>query len=161
MTILVLVILFLVFKALREKRPLKIVLTPEEAKAVKARWWAVAKGELKMWAVCAGLAGALFGQDLESAHWKPMVYVILAWASLILFCRLAIWATLACAVLAYLVQLLGIHPWPLVTPFFMVAGVIYAVVARAVLFVFSSIKRPVSQPQFTRRSQSVLEDRNP
>jgi hypothetical protein len=163
MTLIVIVVLFLVFKALREKRPLKIVLTPEEAHAVRARWWASAKRELLAWAVCAGLAGALFAQDLESAHWKPMTYVAIVWGSLILFSRLAIWTTLALAVLAYLVYATGIHLWPPVAPFVMASGCVYAIVARAILFIFAACRpvRPLSQSRPQRRYVRDLEDRNP
>lgn len=163
MTLIVIVVLFLVFKALKEKRPLKMVLTPEEACAVRARWWAAAKGELKAWIVVCGLLAALLAQDLADAHWKPIVYVVIVWASLILFSRLAIWLTLASAILAFLVQTAGIHLWPEVTPFFMASACIYAIVARAILFLFSALRpyRPVTQSQVPRRSRRVLENRNP
>jgi hypothetical protein len=55
MALLTLILLFVVFAAWKDRRPLKIVLTPEEARAVRARWWEAAKGELQCWAVCAGL----------------------------------------------------------------------------------------------------------
>ena len=162
MTIIVLMILFLVFKAMREKRPLRLVLSEEEARAVKARWWAAAKGELKAWLVVCGLLAALLAQDLADAHWKPIVYVVIVWASLILFSRLAIWLTLASAILAFLVQTAGIHLWPAVTPFFMVAGCIYAIIARAILFLFAACRpyRPLSQPRPQRRYVRDLENRN-
>ena len=101
MALLTIIVLLVVAAAWRGGRPLKIVLSDEEAKAVKARWWAAARGELKMWAICFGLGFALLWDPLAAAHWRPLVYVALAWASLLLFSRLAIWSTLCAGVLAY------------------------------------------------------------
>ena len=159
MTIIVIVVLFLIFKAHREKRPLKVVLTPEEARDVRARWWAAAKSELKCWVICFGIGMALLGEDLANAHWKTMTYVAIVWASLILFSRLALWLTLACAVVALLIQTAGIHPWPAIAPFFMVSACVYAIVARAILFLFMACRpaKPIDQP---RRTTRVLENRN-
>jgi hypothetical protein len=163
MALLTIIVLFLVFKALREKHPLKLILTEAEAKAIRARWWAAAKGELSAWAVCFVLGGALLGEDLVEAHWKPFTYVAIVWVSLLLFSRLAIWITLAAAVLAYLGNAIGIHFYSSVTPFAMGAAGIYAMAIRAVLFLFSASKpcRHVYQPRPPRRPVYDLENRNP
>jgi hypothetical protein len=163
MALLTIIILFVVFAAWKDRRPLKIVLTPEEARAVRARWWAAAKGELVAWAVVCGLLLALLGQDLATAHWKTMTYVAIVWASLLLFSRLAIWSTLALAIPAYLIGATGIHIWPATTPFVMVSGCACAIIARAILFIFAACRpsRPLSQPRPQRRYVRDLENRNP
>jgi hypothetical protein len=161
MTIIVITVLFLVFKALRERRPLKIVLTPEEARAVRDLWWSAAKGELVAWAVVSSIGLALLGQDLEATHWKTITYVTIVWVSLILFSRLAIWLTLAAAVMGYVASATGIHLWPAETPFVMVSACVYAIVVRAILFLFSRAGqvRHIAQ-RFPRRALRDLENRN-
>jgi hypothetical protein len=76
-------------------RPIKLVLTPEEAKAVKAHWWKAAIVELKVWAILFVVGYALAAETLSKEHWHWSIYAFIVWCSLLLFSRLAIWITLA------------------------------------------------------------------
>jgi len=101
MAILSIIVLVVIVVAWRDRRPLKLVLTDEEAKAIKERWWAAARGEFKVWAICFGIGSAVLWDPLAAAHWRPLVYASISWGSLLLFSRLAIWSTLCAGVLAY------------------------------------------------------------
>ena len=90
--LIIIAVLVLVW-AYKTGRPMKLVLTPEEAKAVRAKWWRTARFELKLWAVAFVLGYALAGNALASEHWRWYVYVFIVWGSLLIFSRLAIWAT--------------------------------------------------------------------
>ena len=93
MGFLIIIIVLVVLWAHKSGRPMKLVLTPEEAKAVKAKWWRTAGFELKLWAGAFVLGYALAGNALASEHWHWYVYVFIVWGSLLLFSRLVIWAT--------------------------------------------------------------------
>jgi hypothetical protein len=116
MTLLAIIVLLIVFKAWKDGRPLKLVLSEEEARAVKARWWTAARRELKIWAICFVIGSALFAATLQSANWHPGVYVALAWGSLVLFSRLAIWIGLGVGLVALVLEVitstLGHPMWP-------------------------------------------------
>lgn len=90
--LIIIAVLVLVW-AYKTGRPMKLVLTPEEAKAVRAKWWRMARFELKLWAGAFVLGYALAGNALVSEHWRWYVYVFIVWGSLLIFSRLAIWAT--------------------------------------------------------------------
>ena len=143
MALLIIILLLVVFTAWRDKRPLKLVLSEEEAKAVKARWWAAARGELKAWAICCGIGFALLAEPLAAAHWRPAVYVAIAYVTLLLFSRLAIRVTLGISVLAYGVDALAtILGHPLCQPIVVmapIAAVVVAIMIRALLFLFSLV----------------------
>jgi hypothetical protein len=94
MGMLVIIIVLVVLWAHKSGRPMKLVLTPEEAIAVKARWWASARAELKAWAIVFVLGYAVAGESLASAHWHWPIYAMIVLGSLQLFSRLAIWGTL-------------------------------------------------------------------
>ena len=93
MGFLIIIIVLVVLWAHKSGRPMKLVLKPEEAKAVRAKWWRTAGFELKLWAGAFVLGYALAGNALASEHWHWYVYIFIVWGSLLLFSRLAIWAT--------------------------------------------------------------------
>ncbi len=95
MGFLIIIIVLVILWAHKSGRPMKLVLTPEEAKAVKAKWWRTAGFELKLWAGAFALGYALAGNALASEHWHWSIYALIVWCSLLLFSRLAIWITLA------------------------------------------------------------------
>jgi hypothetical protein len=95
MGVLIIIIVLVVLWAHKSGRPMKLLLTPEEAKAVKAKWWFRARNEVKVWAICFVLGYALVGQSLASAHWHWPIYAMIVLGSLQLFSRLAIWGTFA------------------------------------------------------------------
>jgi hypothetical protein len=95
MGFLIIIIALLVLWAHKSGRPMKLVLTPEEAKAVRAKWWWTAWFELKLWAGAFVLGYALAGNALASEHWHWSIYALIVWCSLVLFSRLAIWITFA------------------------------------------------------------------
>jgi hypothetical protein len=138
MTLLTIIVLLIIFKAWKDGRPLKLVLSEEEARAVKAQWWSAARRELKIWVVCFVIGSALFATTLEAAHWDPAVYVAIAWASLVLFSRLAIWISLGVGMAALVVEVitstLG-HP---ICPAWFVMGPIITCVAAIVIRFFVS-----------------------
>ena len=95
MGLLIIIAVLVLLWAHRSGRPIKLALTPEESKAVKARWWEVALAELKVWAIFFGLGYALAADTLSKKHWHWSIYAFIVWCSLLLFSRLAIWITLA------------------------------------------------------------------
>jgi len=121
--------------AYKTGRPMKLVLTPEEAKAVKATWWFSARNELKIWAIFFVLGYALAGQPLAAAHWHWPIYAMIVLGSLQLFSRLAIWGTfllwVVALVVSFIAELLGHHR--LFDPLYVMVplmGAIMAVLAR-------------------------------
>jgi hypothetical protein len=71
---LIIIIVLVVLWAHKSGRPMKLVLTPEEAKAVKERWWLLARAELKSWAICFMFGYALVADTLAKEHWHWYVY---------------------------------------------------------------------------------------
>ena len=92
--LIIIAVLVLVW-AYKTGRPLKLVLSPEESKALKAGWWKAAIAELKVWAIFFALGYALASETLAKEHWHWSIYALIVWCSLLLFSRLAIWITLA------------------------------------------------------------------
>jgi hypothetical protein len=92
MGFLIIIIVLVILWAHKSGHPMKLVLTPEEAKAVKARWWKAARVELKVWAIFFVLGYALASDTLAKEHWRWPIYAMIVLASLQLFSRLAIWA---------------------------------------------------------------------
>jgi hypothetical protein len=138
MTLLAIIVLLVVFKAWKDGRPLKLVLSEEEARAVKARWWTAARRELKIWAVCFVVGSALFAATLASAHWHPVVYVAITWASLVLFSRLALWISLGVGLVALVLEVIAStlgHP---MCPSWFVMGPIITCLAAIVIRFFVS-----------------------
>jgi hypothetical protein len=72
-------------------------ISEEAANAVKRKWWFWVKFELLAWALCFAFGYALVGQWLAAHHWQPWVYWAIVGGSLLLFSRVAIWATLIVA----------------------------------------------------------------
>jgi len=113
MGVLIIIVLLVILWAYKSGRPLKLVLTPEEAKAVKARWWLLARNELKVWAIFFVLGYALAADALAREHWHWSIYAMIVWGSLQLISRLAIWGTFVlwavALVVAYISQLFWHH----------------------------------------------------
>jgi hypothetical protein len=162
MALLTVIVLLVVAAAWRGGRPLKIVLSDEEAKAVKARWWAAARGELKLWAICFPIGFALLWDPLAAAHWRPLVYVALAWASFLLFSRLAIWGTLAIGVLAYaLLALSTVLGHPICQPIVVIgpiAACIGAILIRCVLTLVAGSGGAKSAPIITEQHAPAINE---
>jgi hypothetical protein len=95
MGMLIIIGVLILLWAHKSGRPIKLVLTPEESKTVKARWWKAALVELKVWAIIFGAGYALAAETLSKEHWHWSIYAFIVWCSLLLFSRLAIWITLA------------------------------------------------------------------
>ena len=95
MGMLIIIGVLILLWAHKSGRPMKLVLTPEESKAVKTRWWKAAIVELKVWAIVFGIGCALAAETLSKEHWHWSIYAFIVWCSLLLFSRLAIWITLA------------------------------------------------------------------
>lgn len=134
MSFLLIALAIAAWTAFRQGRPVKLVLSPEEAQAVKARWWASAKAELRVWAIAFVIGCALLGNALASAHWSPLVYLAIVWASLMLFSRLAIWITVACGILLYalvaITTTIG-HPiCPIMFAILPLEGCLFAIIIR-------------------------------
>jgi hypothetical protein len=103
MGVLIIIVLLVIAWAYKSGRPMKLVLTPEEAKAVKARWWLIARNELKVWAIFFALGYALAADALAREHWHWSIYAMIVLGSLQLFSRLAIWGTFAFSLVALVV----------------------------------------------------------
>jgi hypothetical protein len=138
MGFLIIIIVLVVLWAHKSGRPMKLVLTPEEAKAVRAKWWAAARVELKVWAICFAVGYAVAGQSLASAHWHWSIFAMIVLGSLQLFSRLAIWGTFALWVVALVVtsipELIGHHP--LFNPLYIMVPLMGAIIAILVRFFF-------------------------
>jgi hypothetical protein len=136
------ILLLVVFTAWRNKRPLKLVLTEDEAKAIKARWWSAAKTELKVWVIGFVIGVGLLSNALAAEHWHPLIYVGVVWASLIIFSRLALWLTVLAGLLLYgltaITTTFG-HPiCPIIFAVWILGGCIYAMIIRCPLtFMFT------------------------
>jgi hypothetical protein len=110
------------------------IVSEEQAAVIKLTWWRWAKLELIAWAICFAIAYALFSETLASQHWASWSYWAIIGASLLLFSRLAIWATFIVAALIHLAFGLAGHP-PLVT-FHVINACIFAILLRSPLFLF-------------------------
>jgi hypothetical protein len=132
----------------KSARPMKLVLTPEGAKAVKAKWWFRARNEVKVWAICFVLGYGLVGQSMASAHWHWPIYAMIVLGSLQLFSRLAIWSTFALWVVALVVtsipELLGHHR--LFHPLYIMVPLMGAIIAILVRFFFMCWNPPTDTP---------------
>ena len=152
MAVLAIMIVLVVLWASRNGR-LKVVLTPEEAKVIRERWWRTAWIELKAWVLCFALGYALAAGTLAREHWHWSIYALIVWCSLLFFSRLAIWITLAGVAVLFAVGSVAkvllnytIQSPPLFGPLFI--AVVFAIIIRAVFFL--SVPRPgttISKPQ--------------
>lgn len=147
MGFLILIILLVLLWAYKSGRPMKLVLSPEEAKAVKTRWWSAARAELKVWAIVFVLGYALAGQSLASAHWHWPIYAMIVLWSLQLFSRLAIWGTFALCVIMWVVgssaELLGHR---LFNPLYVMVPLMGAIIAILVRFIYRCWKPTQETP---------------
>jgi hypothetical protein len=99
MNLIAIVLCLAAFGAWRRGR-LKLVLTPEQAQLIRHEWWTAAKAELKVWAIFAAVV-AILGSPLWPKA-SPATLAICVGISLLLFSRLAIWATLALTAAGYI-----------------------------------------------------------
>jgi hypothetical protein len=133
---LIIIAVLVVLWAYKSGRPMKLVLTREESKAVRAKWWAAAIVELKVWTLFAVFGYALAADTLAREQWDWSIYVFIVWCSLLLFSRLAIWVTIAMTPMLFAVASLAhgfgytIPDLPLLAPLIM--AVVFAIIIRAV-----------------------------
>ena len=134
----IIIVLLVLLWAYRAGRPMKLVLTPEEAKVIKANWWAAARAELKIWAIFFALGFAIVGHSLASAHWQWPIYAMIVLASLQIFSRLIIWATFGLWVVAWtlglIAEVLGYHT--LFNPLYIMVPLTGAIIAIVIRFWF-------------------------
>jgi hypothetical protein len=146
MALLAIILLLLIFTAWRSGHPLKLVLNAEESKAVKARWWAAARGELRAWMICFVVGFAVLWEPLSAMHWSVVVYAAIAWASLLLFSRLAIWGTLILGVPAWCIGAAAEKLGHSICPPFYVIGPIIAAVGAMLIRCMITLCFASSQP---------------
>ena len=79
MGMLIIIGVLILLWAHKSGRPMKLVLTPEESKAVKTRWWKAAMVELKVWAIVFGIGCALAAETLSKEHWHWSIYAFIVW----------------------------------------------------------------------------------
>jgi hypothetical protein len=161
---LVLIALMLVIWAALKHGRLKLVLSAEESARIRAAWWAEAKRELKIWAIVFVILCAIFGDPLLRAHWNIGIYVLIVWGSLVLFSRLAIWATVGIISCTLLLGSIVEFFWRFPCPVWLVAlGVMvgYAVFIRFILLVLRrtfcrvSRSRPPSLPHESAKESAA------
>src|SRR5258707_11052384 len=142
------IITLVIIWAHKTRRPMKLVLTPEEAKAVKATWWFSARNELKIWAIFFVLGYALVGQPLAAAHWHWPINAMIVLGSLHLFSRLAIWGTflswVVALVVSFIAELLGHHR--LFNPLCVMVPLMGAIIAILVRFIYRCWKPTQKTP---------------
>jgi hypothetical protein len=132
---------------------LKVVLTPEEARTIRERWWRTAWVELKAWVICFAFTYGLAADTFAREHWHWSIYALIVWCSLLFFSRLAIWVTLVGVAVLFAVGSVAkvllnytIQSPPLFGP--LLIAVVLAIIIRAVFFL--SMRRPgrtISKPQ--------------
>jgi hypothetical protein len=158
---LVLIALMLVIWAALKHGRLKLVLSAEESARIRAAWWAEAKRELKIWAIVFVILCAIFGDPLLRAHWNIGIYVLIVWGSLVLFSRLAIWATVGIISCTLLLGSIVDFFWRFPCPDWLVAlGVMvgYAVFIRFVLLVCRRTIQRLSTPARTSLPHETAKD---
>lgn len=115
------------------------VVSEDQAKAIKARWWFWVRFELIAWALCFALGYSLLETPLREAHWPAWVYWAIIGCSLLLFSRLVIWLTLVVAGVAFAVgwaaYQLG-HPLYPPVPGYVLVACIMAIIIRSPVGLF-------------------------
>jgi hypothetical protein len=95
------------------------ILSEEQAKAIKAKWWWWARFELIVWAIVFALGYAALEAPLRELHWPAWKYWAIVGCSLLLFSRMVIWLTFFCGWIVYAIAWtsyqLG-HPMPQLVP---------------------------------------------
>ena len=148
MALLTIVIVLVALWASRTGR-LKVVLTPEEARTMRERWWRTAWVELKAWVICFAFGYALAADALAREHWHWSIYALIVWCSLLFFSRLAIWVTLAGVAVLLAVGSVAkvLLNYSIQSPLFgpLLIAALFAIIIRAVFFL------SVRQPETTTR----------
>lgn len=99
MSFLVLIILGAAFMAWKKRKPLKLVLSEDEARFCKERWWREARAEFKMWMVLFFFSAAV----LSMFRCEAMVYLAVGLFELILVSRLVLLVMLLAAVIGWII----------------------------------------------------------
>ena len=151
MALLTIVIVLVVLWASRNGR-LKVVLRPEEAKAIRERWWRTAWVELKAWVLCFAFGYALAADTFAREHWHWSIYALIIWCSLLFFSRLAIWVTLAGVAVLLAVGSVAkvLLNYSIQSPLFgpLLIAVVFAIIIRAVFFLsLRQAGKTISKPQ--------------
>jgi hypothetical protein len=151
MALLTIIIVLVVLWASRNGR-LKVVLTPEEARTIRERWWRTAWVELKAWVICFAFGYALAADTFAREHWHWSIYALIVWCSLLFFSRLAIWVTLAGVAVLLAVGSVAkvLLNYSIQSPLFgpLLIAALFAIIIRAVFFL--SLRQPgrtISKPQ--------------
>lgn len=131
--------------AYRTGRPLKLILSPQEAALLRAHWWQAARRELMAWIVVTGIGFAVFAQPLADMQLSRDRYFWMVWSSLLLFSRMAIWVSVIVLIAGYTI---GIAAYILGHPLYSPATVmipfamcVIAIIIRCV-FTFLYVSAP-------------------
>jgi hypothetical protein len=135
------------------------IVTEEQAAFIKARWWKAAKSELVAWVICFPLVTAILFEPLASFHWPPLVYLAIAGASLLLFSRLVIWATILSAVLAHVA--LGLAGHSNIMTYYILDACIVVVLLRSPLSLFFFLFLASSIRMGAQHAQTVCAQEKP
>jgi hypothetical protein len=154
MALLLIIVAFMVLMAWKQGRPLKLVLTLEEARKVREQWWFTAKCELKVWAILFVFGYVLVGNALASKHWEWYIYVFIGWCSLMLFSRLAIWATAAWVIGCFVTGFFSHYVLKREIPSLVVGApltaLMFAIILRALGFLMASVRTTAgTKPEVT------------
>jgi hypothetical protein len=135
------------------------IITQAEADYIKAHWWKAAKQELVAWAICFALGWAFLAEVLGAFHLAYWQYWAIAGASLLLFSRLAIWATFIPAVLIHVAFCLAGHPQ--VVTSYVITACIFAVLLRSPFFLLFFLFLASSMRMAAQTTQTVCAEEKP
>jgi hypothetical protein len=139
------------------------ILTDQQANAIKRKWWFWARFELLAWALFFAFGYSLLEFPLREAHWPAWVYWAIIGCSLLLFSRLAIWATFIVATVAHGIGWAAYsagHPlFTPVTGYFVCASVAAMVIRSPLgLFMVWSMADSIKAGADHIRSSSLVEE---
>lgn len=100
MTIIIILLCLFVYARWKHGHSVKLVLTEDEARAIRERWVSEALSEFKAGAVVSAL---LFAVTI-SAHWEWTIYAGITLVAMLMFSRIVIWIALGVSILAFLVN---------------------------------------------------------
>lgn len=100
MTILIILLCLFVYARWKHGHSVKLVLTEDEARAIRERWVREALAECKAGAVVSAL---LFAVTM-SARWEWSIYAGITLVAMLMFSRIVIWITIAGSILAFLID---------------------------------------------------------